>query len=282
MRMAKNIKSFFSGLSWYREAGLAYPIFTMDELEHVPMKRLKHLLLVHTGLKSLAELNKEIFRFVMSRDGLLKAQGTCLDLLGKYYGTPNSALVVLKIVFSTVTMGLPNFRVTAPEQASPVFDEIEKTYLGKADEIWLCVSNISEADSNLGGRILFRLDSLYAPEILEIVWFTSPRMLDNYRVVDYPYPYLKALRLPDSLSFAVDRLTIPDRFSANELILKQKFFQDYYFVLCQLDRRREQIVSLCKILRLSGVKEVVVEFKADSGRFQIIDWDTDAEARELW
>lgn len=280
--MAKNIKSFFAGLSWYREASLAYPIFTTEELEYVPLKRLKHLLLVYTGLRSFAELNKEIFRFAMSRDGLLLAKETCFNLLDKYHSTPYSALLILKIVFSNITMGLPNYRVTAPGQVASAFDEIEKIYIGKASEIWLCVSNVSDRGSNLGGRILFRLDLLYAPDVLEIVWFTSPRMLDNYRVVGYPYPYLKAIRLPGCLSFVVDSLTIPDKFSANHLTTKQKIFQDYNFVLHQLNKRGEQIANLCEILKLSKVKEVVIEFRVDSGHFQIIDWDTDSETRELW
>lgn len=280
--MARNIKRFFAGLSWSTGGRCACPVFTQDEIEHTPFKRLKHLLLVYSGLRSASNLRREILCFPMSHEGLLKAEDSCRTLLSNFHDTPKSALIVLKMIYSTMTMGLPNYRVTKEEQLSPIFAEIEKVHLGNADELWLCLSNVSLSGSNLGGRFAFRLDLVYTPEIIEIVWFTSPRMLDSYRRIDYPYPYIKASRLPGCLNFSIEDSFIPQQFSTSQTIIEKNIMQDYHFVLLQLNTHKERIANLCEILRLSHVKEVVLEFKIEDGHFQFIDWDTDAETNAIW
>ncbi len=185
------VRHFFSELSWsICESGRHYHIFNQDELTNAPLKWLKHLLLVYVGLRAIDELQKEIRRFPMTHEGLLQAKMICSS--EQIISKPGNTLIVLKIIFPDKTMDLPNYRITALEQIKPVFENIELTYLNKVDELWLCKSDISQTRSNFGGRVSFRLDTAWTQDIIEIIWYSSPRLIDEYRLMGFPY--LRALK----------------------------------------------------------------------------------------
>jgi hypothetical protein len=275
--MFMKLNHFFSSLSWHiTENGVKYPIFSQEEILNVPLKWLKHELLVHIGLRDIRELRNEIYRFDMSIEGLLLARKMCVDL---FYGSNKEPiLIVLKIIFPEQTMDLPNYRITSEKQIRKIFEVIELTYFDTVDELWLCKSNISLSKSNFGGRISFRLDRKFVNDELEMVWFTSPRMIDEHRSMGFPY--LKASKSPGCLSFSVESIYIPERFGKEQF--ESQVIDDYRSVLLELYNLREQINAFIEILCGSSVTELVLEFKMDAGHFKIIDWDTDIEARALF
>jgi hypothetical protein len=269
-------RHFFSELSWHiAEGGRRYPVFNQDEITNTPLKWLKHLLLVYVGLREIDELHKEIHRFPMTRDGLIQARKVCSTILDN--SEPETILIVLKIIFQDRTMGLPNYRITAIKQIKPTFGSIELAYLNKVDELWLCKSDISRSSSNFGGRVTFRLDTTWMHDVIEIIWYTSPRMLDQCQFMDFPH--LRASRRPGALSFVIDDFYVPKAFSNKQL--KQNLSKDYEVALLELYKRREKIDILGDILRKNDIGEVVLEFKMDLGHFKIIDWDTNIGVRAM-
>ena len=271
------MKKFLSDLSWNNyETDAKLPIFHPDELSNNPLKWLKHLLLVRVGLRKFEELKKEICRITMSDDGIKQARAICTQLLSS--GPENSSLIIIKIILPDTTMDLPNYRITTLESIKSTFFEIESKYFKIADELWICRSNTSSLRSNLGGRIIIPLDTnKFTDDVLEIIWNTSPRLIDQYRTLQLPY--LLARRISGMLAFSIEVLFIPEEIASVETRLQLK--RDFSFIAIKIYSHREQIEKFAQILGQSEAKELVLEYKLDGGSFKFIDWDTDSDTKIL-
>jgi hypothetical protein len=269
----RNAREFFAFLKWdYSEQSSAI-VFTDYESRELPLKWLKYLLLERVGLTTLQELDETIHRFPVA--DAKKAKNFCYQLL-KSRNTENSNMIVLKVVFSDRAGQLPNFRIYRRSDIPTAFESALAQYMTEAQEIWLCQSEIAHSDANFGGRLSMPGNVVYAPSILEIVWFTSPRLLEEYRTKSFAYPFLRAYKRPGSLQFRLDELHLPEkwRVEPNE---KERFLQDAQWVLYSLKSHREALDKLELILFGAGANELSIEFKASGGKFSIIDWDTEIE-----
>lgn len=267
------IRELFFKISWGEtDNEFSTPILLESELNELPIKWLKNLLLVRVGLRDINELNKEIYRFKVAVTDIIRAKQRCIDMLNDNVAKLNELMIIIKIVFSNISMGLPNYRVYSVNEVDDVFTNIIASYMGKADEIWLCRSIVSPSGSNFGGRISLRTDIQYLPENLEIIWFTSPRSLDGQDI--NKFPHLKAFRNPGSLAFHIDIFYIPEKHFEKQNITSV-LISDYIFAVSELYRRRENVDLFRNLLQSAGVGELVLEFKVESGRFKFIDWDAD-------
>ena len=116
----------------------------------------------------------------------------------------------------------------------------------------------------------------FTPGLLEIVWFTSPRKIEEYKDHGFPYPFLQAHRDPGSIRYTVDALHIPGAYGAIPN-MELRLIRDYHWVLESFRLHQEKIDQLTEILVAAGAQEVSIEFKSSTARFSFIDWDTEIE-----
>lgn len=268
-----NTKQFLSRLNWGDNDENFFPVFSQEEIDNTPLKWLKHLFLVRIGLRDYQELIREIKRFAMSEQGIKLTQQASEELLNSAV-KKDEQLLIIKVVFSEITIALPNYRINYVHQLDAAFSDIRQKFMQKAIELWVCLSNISRTGSNFGGRVAMDLGEMYVPEIIEVIWYTSPRILDGFQVTNYPY--IKSSKFPGSMHYKIDRIQKPQQYNQDNS-LEIKMMNDYRYALFELHKRNEKIREMCQVLSKNGVKELVLQFKVNNGIFTIIDWDTDKD-----
>jgi hypothetical protein len=252
---------------WSYETPFFYtPVFLEEEIKSQPLKWLKYLLLEKVSATTLNELDSTIKRF--ARTDIQKAKDECKKYFSK---TADGKMIVVKLVYFEKAGQLPNFRIFSINDVDVIFEQILMTpFLG--EQIWLCHSDVNQEGSNLGGRIVLP-NSNFSPRIIEIVWFTSPRRIEEYNRAGFKFPYLRAIKYPGSMHFTIEELLIPEMYPQK----KEKYHMDLQFVLSSLMNHRDAINELENILFGVGAGELSIEFKISSGKFSIIDWDTEIE-----
>jgi len=183
-------------------------------------------------------------------------------------------MIVVKIVSMNKAGRLPNFCIYSNDHISSAIEFIKNNSF-QAKEVWLCVSDVSEVGNNLGGRITYPQGCKLIPSFLEIVWYASPRKIEEFHSKESSYPFLGAHKDIGSMKYTIDRIHIPEKFFTENM--HKKMVDDAQWVLGALNRRKEAIETLIYILQGAGANEVSIEYKISSGRFSIIDWDTEME-----
>lgn len=274
MRDYRSAREFFISLKWSDHEKDSPRVFTEYEIETMPLKWLKYLLLERVGLTSMKQLEQSIHRF--SPADVNKAKEYCHATLESHISNDYRSLIIVKVVYFEQAGQLPNFRITIEEDIASIFDGDLKPYMRTAYEIWLCESDIAESGINLGGRLAYPLGNVYQDTVVELVWYSSPRRIEEYRSHSFRFPFLGARRRPGSSQFVVDVMHIPFKYQS-ETATAPNLLADFHWVLQRLYDHSEPRQRLEQILRGAGAKELSLEFKASSGRFSIIDWDTEIE-----
>jgi hypothetical protein len=265
----KNPREFFLALCWEYNTGTSLSVYSEDEIVNQPLKWLKYLLLERVGATSIIELNSTIFRYKWEeRDS---AQKKCKELINNLFG--NNLMIVVKVVYKDKAGQLPNFRIYSEQDIVNVFLRITASNF-QAEQLWLCISSVNQEGTNLGGRVTYTNKS-YAPWIAEIIWFTSPRRIEEYKTIGFEFPFLRAYKNPASLIYEIAELYIPKKYQKQRP--RTEYLQDFQFVLLNLAYFRESLEKLDGILFGAGAKEISIEFKISAGKFSIIDWDTEIE-----
>lgn len=184
-------------------------------------------------------------------------------------------MVVFKVVFFDKAGQLPNYRIYSPDNIPSALKFVQN-YSMQAQEVWICESGVADSGSNFGGRVTLPVGENLLPSVLEIVWFTSPRKIEEFQDDNFQYPFLIASKHSPSLQFTVDKLHIPEKYLQYPG-LRDNFIRDAQWVLASLHYRKEAIETLKIILSGAGAKEISLEFKSSRNRFSIIDWDTEIE-----
>src|SRR5262249_1979441 len=147
-------------------------------------------------------------------------------------------------------------------------------YEGLNHELWCCESSVDDRGFNLGGRL-----NLPAPgrdQILELVWYGSPRLIESVALPSFGHPYLKATRAPGFPTYSIGPLHVPEPYRAtggNKL-----WITDFERVARELESREPAMQELVDLLRGIGASEVCFCFKVSEGRLTVIDWDTEIES----
>ena len=251
-----------------------YPIFSSQELRNEPLKWLKYVLLGRLGLRPLDRLTEEINRFPIEL--MSEAQKQCVKVMTHAINKNQDVLLVIKLVPMDFAGQLPNFRITKLEDIASAFKAVGATKRFFDREIWLCESITEVGKLNLAGRyILPSTKSLSA--ILEVLWYTSPRLLETINLSIFPYPYLRARCKVGNMKFHVEELHIPSNLLSNQVTNEEGILEDFNWLLRNIYTFKEKINELEAVVTTAGAHELSLEFKSDNGHFRFIDWDTEVE-----
>jgi hypothetical protein len=249
------------------------PALSESELATEPLKWLKYLVMDRAGLEPIDKIADQIRRFTLpdtagARAWIRERLDAANDRTGQ--------LVVIKIVPWDVGAQLANYRVTALEQIDPTFQEILRHHDELEHELWCCGSSVGREGFNLGGRLTYPSGGL--DQVLELVWYGSPRKVESALLPGFNLPYLQAVRSPGGLGFAVEALRVPDHSPPYPPPGDQVWIDDLRQVTRALATRAPAMADLVTALHDIGAREICFCFKVSDGRLTIIDWDTEIES----
>lgn len=227
------------------------------------MKWQKYELLAKSGLTSLSYLQNNIFRYSKNNiDELIN--DICL-----YFASSNepNILVVIKFVEHDKPGQLWNLRITK----SPIKEELKaliiRHTIPQVVEYWFCGSKISKEIYNFSGRYLFDYQD-FKIEVVEIVWWTSPRVL-NGDISSNRFPYARYLKKFPSRFFTLGNKP-NGSFKFTDIHLKNCLSM----ISALVHSKKTEIEIFQEILLKHNIRSYSLEFKFENGIGNFIDWDT--------
>ena len=248
-------------------------VFSDDEIANTPLKWLKRLLLTKVGLMRLDDLEHEINRFKMEQ--LEVAVEECLSLARTSETLSQEFMIVVKAIPKDEAGMIPNFRIYSVEDVDKVFTEFGELYKESDREIWFCQTIVSSSARNLGGRITF--PRTFHPQYIEMVWYTSPRRIEEVLSPNFPFPFWRGKKPIGRLQYQTEIMYIPDKYRQPIPQPEKKFLNDAKHTAKQIMEKREAIDWLVAILYDAGAKEVSLEFITSEEKVLFVDWDSDVE-----
>lgn len=182
-------------------------------------------------------------------------------------------MIVVKLVSMDRAAQLPNYRIHSAAEVAATFEEIRRNTKRRWHEVWFCASSVGRDTYSVGGRFIPAVDRSYHGDLVEQVWHTSPRLIDQLNRLA-PFPYVRAERPVGDLAFAIRDVHIPTGYPLTEARLRAEYVQ----TLLEIYRRRESWEMFVRFLLLRNVKFVSLEYKVSNGKFSFIDWDTDNDS----
>jgi hypothetical protein len=248
------------------------PLFSAEELSREPLKWLKYLVMDRVGLEPISKISSQIKRFSLSNVDSAK------NWVYKHLSIPSSRemrrMIVAKVVPWDCGAQLKNYRMFSPEEIEPTFQELLDDFPDATHELWCCESPIGKEGFNIGGRLNFPKGS--KNQVLELVWFASPRFIERVQLPDFEYPYLRAVRNPMKPEFSIEVLHVPKDYAQS---YDQKLWiEDFQWLVRELAAKRRAMEILISTLYAFGAREVCFCFKVTEGHLTIIDWDTEIES----
>ena len=251
---------------------LSQALLTDDEVSEQPLKWLKYLIMDRVGLEPIEKIAGQVkrFRLSLSADARKWVHSQLCEAASVPHQMP---LIVLKVIPWDTGAQLRNYRIHHVDEIDKVFSLITETYRGLDHELWCCQSSVSSEGFNLGGRLT--LPQAGKEQVIEMVWYASPRMIESIRLHEFDLPYLRASRNAGQSSFSVVTLHIPDRYRGKE---QSMWIDDFRWVAMELSTRVPSMELLGTALREIGAREVCFCFKVSDARLTVIDWDTELES----
>lgn len=264
-------RNFFASLRFPNQQ----PLFTQKELEE-PTKWLKRLLMARIGLITVQELETQIHRYSLAELALARTE--CFTIASSAAASKKNFMIVLKVVPKGEAGLLRNFRIYSPGEVDGTFQQIEG-YCEPLDQsghkLWFCLSIIDPKTLSLGGRIT--LSGGHRPNQIEMTWYTSPRRIEEFVGVGFPFPFWRAIRPVGKLAFRTDFIHVPEDFLVGHHDSVDDYLQDARLVLRRIWQYSTAIEDLCNVLFAAGVNEVSLEFILNAGILTFIDWDTEQD-----
>jgi hypothetical protein len=251
------------------------PVYTDTEMAEEPIKWLKYLLLDRSGVESIDKIREQIRRFSLDDVGV--AEAWALERMNIASNNHRQVMIVAKLVPWDQGAQLKNYRMLSAVDVGPAFHEIRCDMARGAHELWCCESDTDTSGLNLGGRLNYPRDC--SIQTLELVWFASPRFIENIRIAGFEYPYLRAVRSMVNPEFSVTTMHVPKRYRTEDAV--DPWRADFDAVLWLLNSRQLAMRRLVAILHQFGANEVCFCFKVTNGHLTIIDWDTEIESSDL-
>lgn len=250
-------------------------VYTDTEIAEQPIKWLKYLLLDRTGVESIGKVSKQIHRFPLN--DIEAAEDWALNRMRIASDCNRHRMVVGKLVPWDQGAQIKNYRMLSIEDVHEAFMEIRSDIGRGAHELWCCESDTDKSGLNLGGRLNYPRDC--GTQTLELVWYASPRLIENVRIAGFEHPYLRAERSAADPQFRITKLHVPARYHAEN---KADAWQiDFHEVLWLLGVRQTAMQRLVALLHRFGAKEVCFCFKVTNGYLTVIDWDTEIESSDV-
>jgi len=239
-----------------------------SEVRQEPVKWLKYLAMDRVGLEPIDKIAGQIARFRLS---------TVADARRWLYAhlaeSPSAGqMCVLKIVPWEAGAQLRNYRVFGVDDIDRVLQEVSATHVAD-HELWCCASSVSRNGFNVGGRLTVPAGD--SPQVCELIWYASPRLIETVSLPECELPYLRATRRGAIAPFEIDVLHIPEMHRARPTRLWR---DDFQWIAEELLSRRASMRLMVDALRGIGASEVCFCFKVSKGRLTVIDWDTELES----
>lgn len=259
-------------LSVVRKVDITTPLLSKAEVSEEPIKWLKYLVMDRVGIEPIEKIAQQIRRFRLST--ITEAQRWVHTTLEQISHLPHqSPLIVIKVIPWDTGAQLRNYRIQKISDIQPVFETLNQVYRGLDHELWCCQSSVSRSGFNLGGRLA--MPQSRGEQVLELVWYASPRTLESVCLPEFSLPYLRAIKKQAADLFDIVSLHIPKLY---ENTCQQLWTDDFRWVAMELRTRRKSMEILRTILSTIGAREVCFCFKVCDGRLTIIDWDTEIES----
>jgi hypothetical protein len=201
-----------------------------------------------------------------------KAIQDCMLLSQEADSSGIEYIIVLKAIPRDTTGMIPNYRIYSSNDVASVFDKFLSQNRNKDNEIWFCQTITARNSGNLGGRLT--LNRTHHNEYIEIVWYTSPRRIEDAQSQNFPYPYWRAIRPLGRAQFCTEHLRIPSNYRDH---IEDEYISEGKQTLIEIMKYREELDILKSILFALDAKEVTIEFIMEEGNLKFIDWDTDIE-----
>jgi|SRR5882724_916100 len=241
-----------------------------------PQKWRKYELLELFGLADTEFLRQSIRRYQWSeRIQVFEAVRREFEAQAHREGVGNS-LFVVKFVPPRLAMLLPNIRIQTVEDFASLENALSTPDDFAFQEVWFCRTAIAVGTFSVAGRI--RVDSSGATvgQTIEQVWRCSPRLIE---VLDehFPYPFVRAFRPSWGWAPRIEHIHRPKAAPESRKVITEQFRR----ALRDLERIRERLEAFVDNLWQAGANVCALEYKIESNRLQIIDWDAPNEADVL-
>ena len=251
-------------------------VFSREELGAEPLKWLKYLLLDRAGVESIGIIASQIHRF--SLQDCAKAKEWARAAATKAGAEGVEFMIVAKLVPWNTAAQLRNYRIGSLDDLETQFAAIQKDGREHSCQLWLCESSVGRDHLNLGGRITFPGPNGQQQQTLELVWFASPRMVENVGRTGFAYPYLRAIRKDSVTPFRIVDLQSSEKYRAQ--LSNEAMVEDYRYILSVIARREASMRRLLDAVWGFGAKEACFCFKMIHEVLTIIDWDSEIESSQ--
>lgn len=184
-------------------------------------------------------------------------------------------LVIIKFVTRVGFGQLYNLKIENLPTQDWLISELEAHTNSEVMEYWACTSIIKQSYDNFSGRYLVDL-SYNRLEILEMIWWTSPRLLES-NLQDSIFPYSCHVKKPGQLIYRTEQTILPYGINLEPSQMHQCFLN----VLNLISENKYCIELFESILEKCGLSVYSLEFKFEDGTGRFIDWDTGNDKKFL-
>ncbi len=231
----------------------------------------KYKLLTHLGFIEDNYLQNAIKRFQRSElESLLK-------FISSFFseGSNTHKLIIIKFVTKEGFGQLYNLRVEQQYSNEWILQQIFEHTVDSVIQYWACTVDIAPETGNFSGRYLADAQN-YAPQIIEIIWWTSPRFLES-NLHQGIYPYSRHIRLPGQLSYTTEEIILPKSRPFSISVVNYCMQSIIELINSHINSIQilESAISAC------GLSTYSLEFKFENGKGTFIDWDTTNDKRVL-
>jgi len=185
-------------------------------------------------------------------------------------------LVVVKPIDSTAFGQFPNIRFRSLDELPFASREIRSHITPAACELWVCKTQLDYLPGTFAGRYLVHLHPV-REEVIEIVWWESPRLLNSIAINDTPNPYLMSKRAAGQKVFrigyfhpGIQRALTRDESEGCVQLLYQ-----------HLLRHETALTAFESLVESCNLSHYNIEFKFTRGFGVNIDWDTASDGHVL-
>jgi len=230
--------------------------------------------MVRIGLTTVEELETQIHRYSLAELALARTE--CFAIASSAAASNKNFMIVLKVVPKDAAGLIRNFRIYSSGEVDTTLQQIEaycEPLNQSSHQLWFCLSIIDPKTLSLGGRIT--LSGGHRPDCIEMIWYTSPRRIEEFSDVDFPFPFWRAIRPIGKLAFRTDFIHVPESFLVGYHDSIDNYLKDARLVLRNIWQHSTAIRNLCDILFNAGANEVSLEFVLNAGILTFTDWDTE-------
>ena len=178
-------------------------------------------------------------------------------------------LYVVKLVPQLATRQLPNFRMRCAADVDRVSATLRAMSLGSFAEVWWCRTRVDRSVTSVGGRLRLGTGDVCLEQVIEQVWFESPRVLET-RADDILVPRFRGTRPSWGWRWRVVEMYT----GQGGMICEGRLLRDIREATMALERLKDPLHEFSEKLGECGVHEVTIEYKYVDGDLRVIDWDT--------